>query len=144
MINDLIKPINLSNFTEEEHIELVGILSKINKSHLDDELVNHSAVYGYYHSLMISAKKKLDTAKTVFELYASQFKTDKRKEKKYAVAELDDLTASQMDYQLYFTDLVNAEEVYSRVKAICQMLEHKKDMLVQLSANQRAEAKIYS
>jgi len=36
------------------------------------------------------------------------------------------------------------EEIYGLMKGICSTLDHKKDMLVQLSANKRQEIKLHN
>jgi len=144
MISNTLNFTNIKEFNTEKYLELSFELSKIDPTNLDSELVNFTVVYSFYHGILVSAKKLVDNAKLERDTFTATYKTDKRKTRKYAVADLEDLATSQPEIELLSKKVSSAEEIYSLVKALCNTLEHKKDMLIQLSANSRQEAKIYS
>ena len=63
--------------------------------------------------------------------------------KKMTAKDLDDLVLSADDYKEYKTNLNDATLKYELLKGLVRSLEHRKDMLQQISANKREETKLY-
>ena len=72
-----------------------------------------------------------------------------RKEKKNSsttkqtAKDLDDFVMSEPEFALYTKKVNDAQFKYTLLKGLVSSLEHKKDMLVQLSSNRRAETNLY-
>lgn len=144
MFNPTLKAANLNEFNLEQYQELVSKLSQIDVEHIDSELRDFPAYYSYYHGLMIRTKREFDGAVVTLELFKSHLANSKRLEVSLSVAAMNDYLNAQTEVRDLNKEILNKEEIYGLVKSICQTLEHKKDMLVQLSANRRMETKLYN
>lgn len=138
---NLEKPTDL---TLEKYHNIVASLSKIDKDAIDDELAHHPTVFSYYYGFMVKAKTAMDKSEVFMETLKSSLKNSCRGAKKCSVAELEDLVSVNQDVVQAANTYRDLEEIYGYTKAICLMLEHKKDMMIQLSANKRMETKTYS
>jgi len=133
----------------DQYNEIAESLHKYSKSNLEDELMHHSILYAHYHGLLVYVKRILDRMTVAFEQYCGKTKNDellrnKSSGSKATATYLEDYIKTQPEYIELRYNLIDVEEVYGWLKALCFSLEHKKDMLVQLSANQRSETKMYS
>lgn len=101
-------------------------------------------VYAYYYGIMIRIKRLLDDAEENFEEFKATARTEKRAEgaKLTAVAG-EDYVNSLEESQNFTSEIRHLRESYGYAKGICNTLDMKKDMLVQLSANSRQESKLY-
>jgi hypothetical protein len=101
-------------------------------------------VYAYYYGIMIRIKRLLDDAEENFEEFKATARTEKRAEgaKLTAVAG-EDYVNSLQESQNFTSEIRHLRESYGYAKGICNTLDMKKDMLVQLSANSRQESKLY-
>lgn len=150
MFNPKIRPNNIETLDLEKYLEIVEELSKINREGIEDELTQFSAYFSYYYGLQVKAKRNLDKAVFALDTYRSGIKTDIRKTttrldsgSKLTVEALNDMVNSKDDVQSLNSEVSKSEEIYGLMKGICLTLEHKKDMLVQLSANKRQEIKLH-
>ena len=107
------------------------------------ELSEITALFSYYHGIMIRAKRFLDDALDSFEQYKSAARTEKRKEGKLTAVAGEDFVNSLSSTMTLNKEVQRRQEIYGYAKGICSSLEMKKDMLVQLSANSRMETKLY-
>jgi hypothetical protein len=126
------------------YLDVVKEISRINREHVDIELETFAAEYSYYYGLMVRSKRNLDEATNTAENYRSCYKNESRKAGKKTVEALNDEVNCQKDCVELNKDVVRKEEIHGLMKGICNTLSYKKDMLVQLSANKREEAKIYN
>jgi chromosome segregation ATPase len=150
MFNPKIRANNLDSLDLEKYIEIVEDLSKINRESIEDELTQFAAYFSYYYGLQVKAKRNLDNSIFALDNYRSGVKTDIRKTttrldsgSKLTVEALNDMVNSKEDVKSLNSEVSRAEEIYGLMKGICLTLEHKKDMLVQLSANKRQEIKLH-
>ena len=63
---------------------------------------------------------------------------------KMTAKDLDDAVFSHFDYDGYNDKYLEAKQKYEFLKGLVMSLNHKKDMLVQLSSHQREEKKLYN
>jgi len=63
--------------------------------------------------------------------------------KKLTAKDLDDIVESTPDFTVYTKSVNDASFKYTLLKGLVSALDHKKDMLVQLSSNRRAETNLY-
>jgi hypothetical protein len=133
----------------DKYLEIHGKLANIDKDALPNELARHTTVYSYYHGLLIWQKRQIDTMSNNNQAMYSLIKNNellnnKSKGAKATASYLEDFVQSNEEYIKLKSQLIYQEEIYGYLKAICSMLEHKKDMLIQLSANLRSETKLYN
>jgi hypothetical protein len=140
----MIKQLDLENLDLDSYMEIVGDLAKINTDDIDSELASFTVVYSYYHGLLVRAKRLLDGKINSVELLSSTFKNDQRSNAKMTVEALKDLAATQPFIVEAIEEASKYGEIYGYIKAICSTLEHKKDMVIQISANKRSETKLYN
>lgn len=131
------------------YIELSDDLTSINPITIDDELSKQATVFSYYAGLFEYAKKECE----VLEIELTQCQADARiqgQERCEAtgvrptVAVLDSYVNSDESCTKITLSLAEAKYKLGLLKSLMQSLSHKKDCLVQISANQRTEKGIYS
>ena len=131
-----------------ENFTLIGReLSKIDRENINDELIKHPMLFQQYISLMALAKKELDEANIELNLSTSQIRKEYKQSsapKKLTAKDLDDLVFVTSEYTDAVKKVTEANHKYLVVKGMVSTMEHKKDVLVQLSANSRTETRLYS
>lgn len=145
MHKPLLKENEIQDLDWDKYQQMTGVLTRINRADLDSEMEELPAIYSYYHGLMIRSKSLYDEATNALEETAAEIRHEQRKSgvKITAIAG-EDLVKCHPDVKDLNTLLTQRKEVYSLLKSLCDALNIKKDMLVQLSANQRQETKLYS
>jgi hypothetical protein len=139
----------LASLDADKYIELTQELAKINRHDIAGELSTHPAVFSYYSGLTLTQKGKLDRQNnSLLNLFSFHRMTvsdsNKKAGSKATATYLEDCVNSLPEIQNLRESIQKEEEIYLLLKSICTMLEHKKDMLVQLSANLRTETKLYN
>lgn len=143
-INPILTSKNIEEFNIDRYETLIHELSQINVNILDSELQTHTTFYAYYHGILVRAKRLLDNHIIALEALSSEFKNEKRKGGKVSVEALKDYANCDPQIRELQNEVAKYEEIYGLIKSVCQTLEHKKDMLVQLSANRRSETKLFA
>ena len=131
-----------------ENFSLIGKeLSRIDRDNLNGALLEHPVIFQQYMSLLALSKKELDEANGKLNLISYRLRKECREtnlHKKLTAKDLDALIGTDEEF-LEAERTVNEESLkYLTVKGMVSALEHKKDVLVQLSANSRTETKLYS
>ena len=136
----------LTNFNWENYKEISDALTKVNQNQIETEMANQASVYSYYHGLMASAKHELDDLRSDVTTLSAKLRAGHRSASsvKLTAQNLDDLVFSDEAYDTAQKELNEASFRYEVLKGLCRALEHKKDMLVQMSSNRRAETKLYN
>lgn len=135
---------NSLNFDIDQYNDLMSEVSKIDTHNINNEMAKHPATFSHYHGILTYIKKNLDKATLLLEVWQANFETDLMNGPKRSVAQVQALIKSQAEYQSLSEEVIRLESIYNLIKSICISLDHKKDMLVQLSANGRMETKLYS
>tara|TARA_R110000824_G_scaffold314481_1_gene501330 strand:+ start:43 stop:492 length:450 start_codon:yes stop_codon:yes gene_type:complete len=121
----------------------------INDKEIDNELIKHASQFSYYSGLSDLAKRDVEQS----ALKVTQFSSETRKEysstckiegKKATAKDLDDYVFSHPRYIELSTIHTDLTHKLNLLKSLVFSLIHRKDMLIQLSANGRAEKNIYS
>jgi predicted nucleotide-binding protein len=135
----------LDDLTWENYVDIADEVTHFNKHAIDDELARQASVYSYYQGLLSIAKKKLDEANLDLTKYTAQTRKDKKMSTvaKQTAKDLDDFVESSSEFIAYSKKVNDAYFKYTLLKGLVSSLEHKKDMLVQLSSNRRAETNLY-
>jgi adenine C2-methylase RlmN of 23S rRNA A2503 and tRNA A37 len=135
----------LEDLTWENYVDIAEKATLVDKNNLDDELVRHSSVYSYYQGLLSVAKKRLDDANLNLTTYIAQTRKEKKSSTiaKQTAKDLDDFVESSDEFRVYTQRANEASFKYTLLKGLVSSLDHKKDMIVQLSSNRRAETNLY-
>ena len=133
MFTPLLKESDILELNWEHYEGIAANLSRIDKSSMEDELVELPTVYSYYHGLMIRSKTLCDKMAEKIEVAKSNTRHENRQ-----------TVNCNVKIQILVQALISRKEIYSLLKSVCDAIMMKKDMLIQLSANQRQETKLYS
>ena len=130
-------------------VDISDSIIQINARDIDTELTKHASQFSYYSGLCDVAKRDVEEA----SLRVTQFSSETRKDyaikckaegKKATAKDLDDYVFSNTTYLELSGILNEAMHKLNLLKSLVNAFIHKKDMLIQLSANGRAEKNIYS
>lgn len=143
MFKPLLTKQSLEDLNFETYSEVTQKLAEINRQSIDDELGTLPAVFSYYYGLMVASKKNVDLANIEVEHYSAFLSRRVRSEKTLPAHAIASEVNSDSDLKTLHNNVARCEEIYGFMRGICQTLDHKKDMLVQLSANKRQETKLY-
>ena len=136
----------LDDLTWENYVDIADGVTLFDTHEIDTELARQASVYSYYQGLLSIAKRKLDEANLDLTKYTAQTRKEHKSSsfpKKLTAKDLDDFVESTPEFALYTKKVNDANFKYTLLKGLGSSLEHKKDMLVQLSSNRRAETNLY-
>lgn len=131
----------------ETYVTIVNSLMDINRDTLDDELEDHARIYSYYSGLYEFSKTDLEKECTSVAYRQGQIKqeiTEAYTGKRLTALVMDTELESNEELVILQNDLTEKRYKLGLLKSIVSSFGAKKDMLVQLSANSRAEKNIYS
>jgi len=138
--------IDAGTLNHATYLHVIGVTSKVARepNMAADQLSNISSQYGYYYGIMVRAKRLLDDAVEALEGFKAESRTQKRQESgKLTAVAAEDYVRSLQGTSDLINEINRLKEGHGYAKGICNSLEMKKDMLVQLSANTRQESKLY-
>jgi len=135
----------VEDLTFENYVEIAEALTKFDRHEIDKEMNRQASVYSYYQGLLSVAKKRLDEANLELTRYIAKTSNEKQRSTptKISVKATMDFVESRDDFALYNQKVIDASEKYTMFKGLVSSLDQKKDMLVQLSSNRRAETNLY-
>ena len=136
----------LTNFKWDNYKDISDALTEVNQADIEKEMAQQASMYSYYHGLMASAKHELNDLQKDLQRTVSQLRAGHKQGSsvKLTAKDLDDLVFGDQRYDDLQTTVNDASFRYDVLKGLCRALEHKKDMLVQISSNRRAETKLYN
>jgi hypothetical protein len=128
----------------ELYLKLSDSLTSINKFSINDDIVNHSRIYSYYAGLMEYASFQVKQYENELEKYQVDLKNDARDAIIHAgaratVAAVEDYVGRDTTLHTMKKNLEEKRYKQGLLKSLVQSMSHRKDLLVQLSANSRAE-----
>lgn len=135
----------LEDLTWENYVEVSEALTSVNKLELDSELSKQATIYSYYQGLLSLAKQDVERKNLLLTNYASTTRKDRKESSstKQTAKDLDDFVESSEEYKELSINLIDAQFKYSLLKGLVSALEQKKDMIIQISSNRRAETNLY-
>jgi hypothetical protein len=135
----------LDDLTWENYVDIADGITAYDKHAIDDEMSRQASIYSYYQGLLSVAKKALDDSNLELTKYTAQTRKEKKASTvaKQTAKDLDDFVESTADFSVYNEKVNEASFKYTLLKGLVSSLDHKKDMLVQLSSNRRAETNLY-
>tara|TARA_R110000796_G_scaffold81644_3_gene179681 strand:- start:528 stop:968 length:441 start_codon:yes stop_codon:yes gene_type:complete len=135
----------LEDLTWENYVDIADGITAYDKHAIDDEMTRQASIYSYYQGLLSVAKKALDDSNLDLTKYMALTRKEKKASTvaKQTAKDLDDFVESTSEYAVYTEKVNEASFKYTLLKGLVSSLDHKKDMLVQLSSNRRAETNLY-
>lgn len=133
------------DLTWENYVDIADSITTFDKHAIDDEMTRQASVYSYYQGLLSVAKNHLDEASLCLTTYTAHSRKDQKGATvaKQTAKDLDDFVEASEGFLHYSRDVVDAQFKYTLLKGLVSALDHKKDMLIQLSSNRRSETKMY-
>lgn len=139
----------LENFDWEMFRPLFQNLTTIDTNSLESEMQKLPSRYSEYHTLCIKAKKQYDEESRMLAQLTAELGNEAsselpKKATKATAKNVENYIFSHSDYNNQVRQTNKANERYLTLRGLVSALELKKDMLVQLNANRRAETKLYN
>ena len=133
----------------DEYLTISKKYLQINDSDIEATLMNHSAIYAYFAALLSYSKKVRDNITIKLDKDEADIMSARRASlesvgTKATQGALNSYVLSVPELVSTRQKLVNADSRYTLAKSLLNALDHQKDCLVQISANKRAEAKLFS
>jgi len=137
------------NNLENKYLQISKDYLEISEDNMDEALQKHTALYAFFGGVLSYSKKVTNTAEMVFEYAEAEMKEKRREElagtsKKPTEGALNAYVLTVPSLRELKAKVLNAQHRYNLAKNIVTSLDHQKDMLVQMSANKRAEIKMIS
>ena len=141
--------LQLDGITEEGYLKLVNQITHLDPNKIDEELQKQASLYSWYHGLLALCKKKVREAESNLEIFESLARNDeynRRMEEGLKATEkiMESYIKSLGEYRDLVNTKIQLETKYDLLKGIVTSLTHKRDSLIQMSSNARAEKNIYS
>ena len=141
--------LDLKGITEETYPGIAREITNINSGNIDDELKKQASLYSWYHGLMATCKNKVRKSEADLEIFESLTRNDeynRRTEEGQKITEkiMEAYVKSRPEYRELLETKMDFETKFDLLRGIVTSLSHKKDTLVQMSSNARAEKNIYS
>lgn len=136
------------NLDWETYIVLSESLTKIDPRSVEEELTNQPKLFSYYAGLFETSKKdvektEIDLTQAVARAKMSAATALKSTGVRPTAALLETHAETDDDVVALTEELNKLKYKSGLLKSLMQALTHKKDCLVQISANQRAEKGLY-
>jgi hypothetical protein len=134
---------------EKTYLDITKNYLRLDESSVDRALMQHTGVYSFFGAVLAHAKLRLDESATKLERVEATVREDRREElvssgKKATDRALDAFVKTVTSVQECEESHRLCAHKYNLAKNIINSLDHQKDMLVQISANKRAETKLIS
>tara|TARA_R100000458_G_scaffold9704_1_gene7686 strand:+ start:2191 stop:2631 length:441 start_codon:yes stop_codon:yes gene_type:complete len=120
----------------------------VSDQNMDVCLQKHTSIYAFFGAVLAHAKDVLNDAEADFEYQEALCREARRKElqesgQKATDRALDAYLKTVPSLREQSSVVREAQHKYNLAKNLVSSLDHQKDMLVQMSANKRAEIKLH-
>jgi len=137
------------NSLENKYLQIAEEYLEISEENMDEALQNHTALYAFFGAVLAYAKKTSNLAEISFEYSEAEVKEERREYlsdlgKKVTEGALSAYALTVPSLRDLKSKVLESQHKYNLAKNILTSLDHQKDMLVQMSANKRAEIKMVS
>ena len=144
MLDDILDDFDWQNFRA-----LSTEICSINENNLSQEMIKLPNLYVQWYQLLARARKKVDAKGAELARLSAELSKEcqtkySEKGKKATARDLDSYVASSELFNQATKESYDAREVYEMIKSVVNAISHKKDMLVQLNSDRRAETKLYN
>jgi len=133
----------------DQYLPLVKKYVEIDENDIDKTMSEHSALFAFFGAVLAYAKRVQDSTSTKLDMNEAKHKELRRielfeKAQKITESHLNSFVLVVPELIELREELLDAQQKYNLAKNILSSMDHQKDMLVQLSANRRAEVKLIS
>ena len=139
----------LEDLNWRSYVEISQAISFIDETKINSELAESATRYTYWSGLLAMAKKNLDDAKLKFDQHVAIMSEEARADLPAKAIKVTDkkvmaVVESKPLYGAARESVIEAELKYNLMRNLTEALKHRKDMLIQLSANSRKETDLYT
>ena len=132
---------------EDTYLDITKSYLSIDERNIEKALLQHTGVYAFFGAVLAFAKREVDLASNSWEQEEARVREARRAEvldagKKATDRALDAYVKTVSTVMEKESVKTEASHKYHLSKNIMNSLDHQKDMLVQISANKRAEIKL--
>ena len=132
---------------EDTYMDITKKYIAISEHDFQEAMANHPSTFAFFAGVMAYAKKEVDRANLLFETREAESREARREEllqkgQKATDRALDAYLKTQPELQTLQKGITAKAHKYNLSKNIVSSLDHQKDIIIQLSANKRAEAKL--
>ena len=132
---------------EDSYMDITKKYIAISEHNFQDAMTNHPSTFAFFAGVMAYAKKEVERANLLFETREAELREARREElfqkgQKATDRALDAYLKTQPELQTLQKGITAKAHKYNLSKNIVSSLDHQKDIIIQLSANKRAEAKL--
>ena len=132
---------------EDSYMDITKKYIAISEHTFQEAMSNHPSTFAFFAGVMAYAKKEVDRANLMLETREAELREDRREElfqkgQKATDRALDAYLKTQPELQTLQKGITAKAHKYNLSKNIVSSLDHQKDIIIQLSANKRAEAKL--
>jgi len=132
---------------EDTYLDITKSYLSIDERNIEKALLQHTGVYAFFGAVLAYAKREVDTVSNSWEQEEARVREQRRAEllddgKKATDRALDAYVKTVSTVKEKDRLKTEAAHKYHLAKNIMNSLDHQKDMLVQISANKRAEIKL--
>jgi hypothetical protein len=132
---------------EDSYMDITKKYIAISEHNFQEAMGNHPSTFAFFAGVMAYAKKEVDRANLLFETREAEAREARRSEllqkgQKATDRALDAYLKTQPELQTLQKGITSKAHKYNLSKNIVSSLDHQKDIIIQLSANKRAEAKL--
>ena len=144
MLDDILDDFDWQNFRA-----LSTEICSINENNLSNEMIKLPNLYVQWYQLLARARKKVDAKNAELSRISAELSkefqtTYSDKGKKATARDIDSYVFSHENFNKINRETYEAKEVHEMIKSVVNAITHKKDMLVQLNSDRRAETKLYN
>jgi len=129
------------------YIKLISTYVEVDVNNLTNLITKQSAIYAYFSGVLSEAKKASESAEIKISKKEAEIRTDLRLKntsgKRMTDKSMESIVRLHPLYEKLQQEQVECKYKYQLLKNFVDSLEVKKDMLIQLSANSRAETQLY-
>ena len=129
------------------YLQLTKEYIDITEANVEGRMLKHTSIYAFFGAVLAYAKRKQDRLVHALEMMEAKHKELRRGEflssgEKATEASLNGYIHTVPEINELRETFFEAQHKYNLAKNIMSSLEHQKDMLVQMSANRRAETRM--
>ena len=133
---------------EEDYMKISKDYLALEESNIEAALIRHTSIYAFFSSVLTHAKRVKDLKSITLETSEAKVMNTIREA---ALQAGEKITQGALNTYILMVpelvelreEVVDADTKYNLSKNIVSALDHQKDLLVQLSANKRAEMKLH-
>ena len=132
---------------EDSYMDITKKYIAISEHNFQEAMSNHPSTFAFFAGVMAYAKNEVDRANLMLETREAEVREARREElfqkgQKATDRALDAYLKTQPELQTLQKGITAKAHKYNLSKNIVSSLDHQKDIIIQLSANKRAEAKL--